>query len=105
MSKVKLITQQGFGSEANPIKDGSEKVVTLDLELGINEHVRGVVIYDFDVQEDGSRRGSDDVLPVIPYESINGLVGRLMGVIDASFNDKQKRDAVRSLLMDTAWAW
>lgn len=105
MSKVKLITQEGFGTEANPFIGGSEKVLTLDIQLQPNEHIRGVVIYDFDIEEDGSRRSSDDIMPVVPYEFINGLVGKLMGVIDASLPEGTQHDAVRTLIMDKAWDW
>jgi len=105
MAKVKLITQEGYGTERNPIIGGSEKVITLDLKLDKNEHIRGVVIYDFDVEEDGSRRSSDDILPVIPYEFINNLVARLLKIVDASYPDGEQRKAVRDLIMGEAWSW
>jgi len=105
MAKIKLITQEGYGTERNPFIGGSEKVITLEQTLGKNEHIRGVVIYDFDIEEDGSRRGNDDILPVVPYEYINNLVARLLKVVDASYPDGEQRKAVRDLIMGEAWAW
>jgi hypothetical protein len=105
MSKVKLITQEGYGTERNPMILGSGKVLTLDTRLGKNEHIRGVVIYDFDVDDDGSRRASDDIMPVVPYEFINNLVARLLKIVDASYPDGEQRKAVRDLIMAEAWNW
>ena len=59
------------------------------------KHIRAVVIYDFDIEEDGSRQSSDDIMPVVPYDSINGLVARLLKHVDVAFADKEQRKAMR----------
>lgn len=110
MAKIKLITINGYGTENNPAIGGSEKVITLTEKLAPNEHVRAVVVYDFDkeydeVLKEETQRASDEIDPVVPYESINGLVARLLQHVDAAFSDKEQRKAVRSLIMNEAWQW
>lgn len=110
MAKVKLITVEGYGTERNPIIGGSEKVITLDLKLKPNEHIRAAVMYDFDEEFDEqlkekTRRASDEINPVVPYDFINGLVARLLKHVDAAFSDPEQRKAMRDLIMGEAWSW
>jgi len=105
MAKIKLITMQGYGTEANPYIGGSEKVITLAETLAPNEFINAVVMFDFDEDPDGSRQASDDMDPVVRTSHINNLVARVLKHIDATFADKVQRKAMRDLLMSECWGW
>jgi hypothetical protein len=99
MSKVKLIVDS-YGS-----LPGMGRVIDINLKLDEKEKVAGVIRTDFDTDEHGSTRVSDDINPVVPYEYINTLVGRLLTLIDASTVDKEQRQAQKDLFKQIAWDW
>lgn len=105
MPKVKLRVVEGFGTNASPYIGGTSRDVEVDLELKDNENIRGVIISDFTPEEDGSVRVSPDELPVIPYEFINHLVGKVLTVSDAAFSDVEQRKAFKDLLTQAIWQW
>lgn len=41
----------------------------------------------------------------IEMNEISNLVGQLLTIADASFQDKQQREAVKSLIKNTVWDW
>jgi hypothetical protein len=41
----------------------------------------------------------------IEMNDISNLVGQLLTIADASFQDKQQREAVKSLIKNTVWDW
>lgn len=98
MSKVKLIVRK-HGS----LDDG--RVVDIDLRVPESENVIGIIRTDFDTADDGSSRASDNIDPIVPYERINDLVGRLLTMIDATFTDKEQREAMKDLYKQIAWDW
>lgn len=99
MSKVKLIVEK-YNS-----LPGMGRVIDLELRLDESERVAGVIRTDFDPEQDGSRRVSDDVDPVVPFEHINHLVGKLLTIVDASTADKEQRQAQKDLFKQAAWDW
>lgn len=105
MSKVKLIVCEGYGSQGRPRIGGTERVIDLKLEVPDNQDIMGVVRYDFNVEEDGSKRSNDALDPVIRYERINNLVGRLLTQVESIFADKEQRDAAKDLFKQIAWDW
>lgn len=105
MTKVKLRVVEGYGTNQNPYIGGTGREVETDVILKDNEHVRAITLYDFPIEENGSQRASDDVIPVIPYEFINHLVGKVLTVADASFSDPEQRKAVKDLFTQAVWQW
>jgi len=101
MSKVKLIICEGYGSQGRPRLSGSEKVIDLDLAVPDTHDIMGVIRTDFDVEADGSVRSSDAIDPVIRYERINTLVGRVLTVLDAA----SANEALKDLVKDACWSW
>jgi len=41
----------------------------------------------------------------LEMNDISNLVGQLLTITDASFQDKQQREAVKSLIKNTVWDW
>jgi len=105
MSKVKLVTVQGTGSDGRPYIGGSEKVVDINLEVPETHTIMGIIRTDFDEDADGVKRVSDELTPVIPYEHINNLVGKLLTLVDATFHDPEQRKAVKDLIINIPWDW
>lgn len=105
MSKVKLIIAEGYGSQGLPRIGGTERVLDLNIKVPDTHDIMGVIRTEFDKDHDGSVRASDDLNPVIRYERINDLVGRLLTVIDATFPDLEQRKAMKTLFRDVAWDW
>jgi hypothetical protein len=105
MPKVKLCIVEGFGTNNNPYLSGTERTVETEVTLNPSENIRSVVVYDFEPEEDGGVRVSPDVLPVIPPEFINNLVGKLLTVSDAAFSDPEQRRAFKDLLTQSVWMW
>ena len=42
---------------------------------------------------------------MIEMNEISNLVGKLLTIADASFQDEQQREAVKSLIKRTVWKW
>lgn len=105
MSKVKLIVCEGYGSERRPWRLGEGKVIDLGIEVPDTHDILAVIRSDFDVDEDGSRRVDDDINPVVRYERINDLVGKLLTLVDSMFSDPKQRKAAKDLFTQTAWSW
>ena len=105
MSKVKLITCEGYGSEKRPRIGGTEKVINIEIEIPDTHDITGIVRYDFDPETNGDKRLNDDINPIIKYECINNLVGKLLTIADASFTDVEQRKAFKDLLKQAAWNW
>ena len=99
MSKVKLIV------DSHGSLPGMGRVIDTDLKLDEKEKVTGVIRTDFDTDEYGSTRVSDDINPVVPYEYINNLIGKLLTLIDASTVDKEQRQAQKDLFRQIVWNW
>jgi hypothetical protein len=104
MSKVKLVIAEGYGSETNPFI-GDASVVDPGLKVPETHSIIGVIRTDFDEDADGSKRVSDDLAPVIHTTGINHLVGKLLTLADAAFNDREQRKAFRDLVIQTTWDW
>lgn len=98
MSKVQLVVIDGYGTERNPYIGGTTRTVDVDVDLGENGNIRRVIV-------PYSSRSLDEVLPVVPHEFINNLVGRLMTLVDLSFNDAEQKKAFRELLIERVWSW
>lgn len=105
MSKVKLIVCEGYGSQGKPRVGGTEKVIDLKIEVPDTYDIMGVIRTDFDVESDGSKRSSDELDPVIRFERINDLVGKLLTQVDAVFSDPKQRKAMKDLFRQIAWNW
>lgn len=105
MSKVKLVVCEGYGSQGNPRLGGTEKIIDLDLELPDSQNVMGIIRTNFEVEPDGSKRVSDGLNPVVRYERINTLVGKLLTVMDATFTDLEQRKAMKDIVKQVAWDW
>lgn len=103
MPKVMLLIQDGYGTAPNPMT--GQKLVKTDVQLGPNQHVRQVVVHDFEPDEDGSVRVGEDRLPAIPHEYINHLVGKVLTVTDASTPDPIQRRAIKDLVSQAIWNW
>lgn len=104
MSQVKLIVQEGFGSENRPYLDRG-KVIELDLRVPETHSIIGVIRTDFDKEKDGSKRASDDIVPVIAFERVNNLVGRILTLVDLAFSDPEQRKAAKDLFKQVPWDW
>jgi len=105
MSKVKLIVCEGYGSDQRPYKTSEAKVIDLGLRVPDTHDILAVIRTDFDIDEDGSWRASDNIDPVIRYERINDLVGVLLTLVDSMFADPKQRKAAKDLFMQAAWNW
>lgn len=110
MSKVKLIVCEGYGSQAKPYSMGTEKVIDIGLRVPETYDIKGIVRTDFDEEWDErlkekTRRVSDAIDPVVRYERINDLVGKLLTLVDAMFPDREQRKAAKDLFKKTAWDW
>lgn len=105
MSKVKLIVVEGRGTSYSPQIGGTDRVIDLKLELPEKENIIGIIRTDFEPEKDGSVRASDDLCPVIPYERVNDLVGKILTLVDATFSDKEQRKAMKDLFTQIPWSW
>jgi hypothetical protein len=105
MSKVKLIICEGYGNQGKPRIGNTEKIIDLGIEVPDTHDIMGVVRYDFDAEPNGDVRSNDELDPVIRYERINTLVGKLLTVIDATIVDKEQRQAQKDLFKQIAWDW
>lgn len=105
MSKVKLIIQEGYGSNYRPYIGGTDEVIDLKIEVPDTHDIKGIVRTDFDKEKDGSVRTNDELTPVIRHDRVNDLVGKLMTLADASFTDKEQRKAFKDILMQIPWTW
>lgn len=105
MPKVKLRIVEGYGTAANPYIGGTQADRETSIVLKDNEHIRAVVLSDFTPDKDGSVRSGIEEIPVIPYEFINHLVGKLLTVSDAAFSDVEQRKAFKDLFTQSVWQW
>ena len=105
MSKVKLIVCEGYGNQGIPRIGGTERVIDLNLEVSDTHDIMGVVRYDFDVDSKGESRSNDAIDPVVRYERINTLVGKVLSIIDAAISDPDQRKAVKDLAKGACWNW
>src|SRR5258708_2927256 len=105
MSKVKLIVCEGYGSEQPPYKTETGRVVDLDVKEPDTHDILALVRSDFDVEADGSKRSNDAIDPVVRYEKINNLVGRMFTLLDSMLSDPKQRKAAKDLFMQMAWDW
>lgn len=101
MSKVKLIICEGYGSQGRPRIGGTEKVVDLKIEIPDTHDIMGVVRTDFDAEPNGDVRSSDALDPVIRYERINDLVGKVLTILDAASANQATKDLVKQ----ACWNW
>lgn len=101
MSKVKLIVCEGYGSQGQPRIGGTEKVIDLKLEVPDTHDIMGVIRTDFDEEADGSKRASDALDPVVRYERINDLVGKVLTILDATGANQPTKDLVKQ----ACWNW
>jgi hypothetical protein len=104
MSRVKLVITEGYGTYTNPFI-GDASVIDLDLKVPDTHNIIGVVRTDFDPGKDGSVRTSDDTAPIVYTAGINHLVGKLLTLADAAFNDQEQRKAFKDLVIQTTWDW
>lgn len=98
MSRVKLIVKN-----YRSLDSGS--VVDTELKVPDTQQILGVIRTEFDSDSDGTTRASDDIVPLIPYERINDLVGKLLTMIDASVVDAEQRKAMKDIYRQIAWDW
>jgi hypothetical protein len=104
MSKVKLVTVEGYGTETNPFISEAI-VVDSGLKVPDTYSIIGIIRSDFDEDADGSKRVSDDHAPIIHTTGVNHLVGKLLTLADAAFNDREQRRAFKDLIRETTWDW
>lgn len=105
MSKVKLVICEGYGSNQRPYLTEEAKVIDTGIEVPDTHDIVTLIRSDFDKDEDGTVRVSDEVDPVVRHEAINGLVGKLLTLVDATFTDVEQRKAQKDLVMKTCWEW
>ncbi len=51
------------------------------------------------------KKYSNDVVFPIGNTSIDGLVGRILTIVDASIQDKQQREAIKTIVRKSVWDW
>lgn len=105
MSKVKLVICKGYGSGNRPYETEDSRVIDTGIEVPDTHDIVSLIRTDFDVEEDGSKRVSDEVDPVMRHEAINGLVGKLLTIVDATFTDIEQRKAQKDIVMQACWDW
>ena len=104
MSQVKLIVHEGYGGKYSAYT-GEGAVIDLGIRVPDTHDILAVVRSDFDVEQDGSKRSNDAIDPVVRYEKINNLVGRLVTLVDSMFSDPEQRKAAKDLFTQTTWNW
>lgn len=105
-----MIVVEGYGSQGRPRIGGTEKVIDLGIEVPDTHDIMGIIRTDFnpefdEVLKEETTRASDALAPVIRYERINDLVGKLLTLADASFSDSVQRKAFKDLLKQIPWDW
>lgn len=105
MSRVKLVVCEGYGGEQRPYKTETAKVLDLGVRVPDTHDILAVIRSDFDTDADGCRRTNDAVDPVIRYERINNLVGKIFTLLDSMLSDPKQRKAAKDLFMQMAWDW
>lgn len=98
MSKVKLVVKPH-----RTLSNGS--VVSTEVSVPENMQIVGVIRTDFDKDDEGIRRVSDDLAAVLSVDDINVIVGKLLTVIDATFVDKEQRQAMKDIFKTELWSW
>ena len=105
-STVKLKVVQGYGTKNNPYVGGTEYVIDVPDILKENETVYAIVVnHQSEPDENNRVSAGSHTVPVIPYEFVNGLVGMVMPLVEASFADLEQRKAFKDLLMQKIWQW
>jgi hypothetical protein len=105
MSTVTLVTIEGFGSQGVPRVPGTQQYVDISTTVPDDRDIAAVMRREFDPEPDGSRRSNPSLDPVIRYERINELVGKLLTFADASTADTAQRKAQKDLIKQTVWEW
>lgn len=105
MSKIKLVTIQGYGEQGIPRVPGSQQTTETGIEVSDARDVAGVIRYDFEPDPDGSVRSSPAIDPVVRVEHVNILIGRVLTVVDAMGGDGQQRKAQKDLFKQAVWGW
>lgn len=105
MSQVKLIIREGYGGEQRPYKAETGKVIDLNVRVPDTHDIVALVRTDFDVEDDGSRRTNDAINPVVRYERINDLIGKLLTLVDSMFSDSEQRKAAKDVFKQCVWDW
>lgn len=105
MSKVKLVVCEGYGSSKRPYITENAEIIETNIEVPDTHDIVSLIRTDFDVESDGAKRVNDEIDPVMRHEAINGLVGRLLTVIDATFSDLEQRKAQKDIVMKVCWDW
>lgn len=105
MSKVSLVVCEGYGNQGAPRLSGTEKIIDLKMRVPETQDIMGVIREDFDPESSGDKRMSAAIDPVIRYERINNLVGKLLTLVDAAFIDIEQRKAMKDLVTQNCWDW
>jgi len=105
MSTVTLVTVEGYGGQGIPRVTSSEKYVETGIRVPETHDIMAVVRDDFDPDEDGNRRGNRAIDPVVRYERINDLMGKILTLVDASTADAAQRKAQKDLFKQAVWGW
>lgn len=110
MSAITLVTIEGYTSRADhgggpSIAAGTEQYIDTGIRVSDERDILAVIRRDFDVEPDGSRRSNPSLDPVVRYERINDLLGKLLTLVDASTTDAAQRKAQKDLFKQTVWGW
>ncbi len=98
MSKVKLVLRKN-----NDLGHG--ELVELAVTVPDATLIAGVVRYDFETNEKGETRVSDDLAPVIEISNINYLTGQILTLVEGTISDPEQRKAAKDLFRNTIWGW
>ncbi len=101
MSKVKLIIAEGYGSQGRPRIGGSEEVIDLNIKVPDTHDILGIVRSEFDPEPNGDVRSNDGLDPVVRYERINDLVGKVLTILDSATANQATKDLVKQ----ACWNW
>jgi hypothetical protein len=105
MSTVTLVTVEGYGGQGIPRVAGTEKYVETGTWVSDDRDIMAVMRRDFEPAPDGPRQSSPSLDPVIRYERINDLMGKILTLVDASTADAAQRKAQKDLFKMVVWAW
>jgi hypothetical protein len=100
MSKVKLIVDH-----RNSLAYGEVLELAKDLRVPEDQRIIGIVRTDFDPEENGDVRTSDDLDPVINIDNINYLVGQVLTLVEGTIADPDQRKAAKDLHKQVIWNW
>ena len=98
MSKVKLIVKSYHTLDAG-------RMTSTQIDLPESMEIVGVVRTDFEPDASGAVRTSDDLAAVIDVDDMNNIVGKVLTLIDATFTDKEQRQAMKDIFKAELWNW